>query len=508
MAYFNHAFCKAFIITGNDQTAATATSAFTPKQWGWVDGTTWKVDTPNNIQTAGRLGYFVQGSVQTNDSIGNNPGHGGYTESVKSKGINLRYVTRVGRAKSASATAATSKICLGSTCAPCGQNFFLRMDVKGSPALRFLNHNAYAVGDSSGDAAANGGSLPSFLCCNLTSTPPQAYVDPAAAGAAAAQMLLADPIIKPFAQELTYGSGATAVKSGVEVTATAGLKGVVTGAITAAGADYAVGDLVTITQAGASGAVVKVDTIGGGGAVTAVSILREGNNYTVASGLPTVALTGSGNNALAITITINVAKATYSFAEILDGTSYTASVDPVGEAVAACLSFEGAYVSTKFGDCSFDTRDHWDKEPVQLTTSVLDMTGNPCNTCGTVTDVPGTMAQTSGEAAIRDLILTDAYMQSPYNQGNADSARIREIEGSDKLLAAIDREALYYVYYIQHSVPRFNNPTGVFDNDQYLYKIYVKSDDANAITDMDALITAIRTEAAAVGNDLAYNDDM
>ena len=126
MAYFNHAFCKAFIITGSaDQAATTATSAFTTKGiWGWVDGTTWKVDTPNNIQTAGRLGYFVQGSVQTNDSIGNNPGHGGYTESVKSKGINLRYVTRIGLAKSASATAATSKICLGSACAPCGQNFF------------------------------------------------------------------------------------------------------------------------------------------------------------------------------------------------------------------------------------------------------------------------------------------------------------------------------------------------------------------------------------------------
>ena len=507
MAYFNHAFCKAFIVSGSAETAATATSAFTPKQYGWVDGTTWKVDTPNNVQTAGRLGYFVQGSIQTNDSIGNNPGHGGYTESVKSKGINLRYVTRIGRAKSASATASTSEICLGSACAPCGQNFFLRMDVKGSPALRFLNHNAYAIGDSSGDAAANGGSLPSFLCCDLTGSTPQTHVDPAAAGAAAAQMLLADPIIKPFAQELTYGSGATAIKSGVKVGATAGLTGVVLGAIGAAGTGYAVGDLVTLTQASAAGAVVKVDTIGGGGAVTAVSIVRQGHGYSAAT-LATVALTGSGDNALTIAVTVDATKATFSIAEILDGTTYTASATPVASAITACLSFEGAYVSTKFGDCSFDTRDFWGKEPVQLTTSVLDMTGNPCNDCGTVTDVPGTMAQTSGEQAIRDLILTDAYMQSPYNQGNADSARIREIEGSDKLLAAIDREALYYVYYIQHSVPRFNNPTGVFDNDQYLYKIYVKSDDAAGITGMDALIAAIKTEAAAVGNDLAYNDDM
>ena len=504
MAYFNHAFCKAFIIEGNKEADTTKTSAFDPMDWGLVDGVSWEADAPGDIQTAGNHAYFVQGSVQTNDSIGNNPGHGGYTESVKSKGINLRYVTRLGRAKSVAATASTSKICLGSSCAPCGENFFLRMDVKGSPALRFLNHNAYAVGDSSGDAAANGGSLPDFLCCTSTQT----HVDPAAAGAAAAQMLLADPIIKPFAQELTYGSGATAIKSGVEVTATAGLKGVVTGAITAAGADYAVGDLVTIVQPGAAGAVVKVDTIGGGGAVTAVSVVREGNNYTAASGLATVALTGSGDNNLAITITLNAAKATYSFAEILDGSSYSASIDPVGDAVAACLSFEGAYVSTKFGDCSFDTRDFWGKEPVQITTSVLDMTGNPCNTCGTVTNTPGTMAQTSGEQAIRDLILSDAYMQSPYNQGNADSARIREIEGSDKLLAAIDRESLYWVYYLQHSVPRFNNPTGVFDNDQYLYKIYVKANDTACQGDMNTLWTAIQTACVAVGNDVKYDDDL
>ena len=149
MAYFNHAFCKAFIIEGNKETDTTATSAFDPMDWGLVDGKSWKADAPGDIQTAGNHAYFVQGSVQTNDSIGNNPGHGGYTESVKSKGINLRYVTRLGRAKSAAATASTSTICLGSDCAPCGQNFFLRMDIKGSPALRFLNHNAYAVGDSS-----------------------------------------------------------------------------------------------------------------------------------------------------------------------------------------------------------------------------------------------------------------------------------------------------------------------------------------------------------------------
>ena len=31
---------------------------------------------------------------------------------------------------------------------------------------------------------------------------------------------------------------------------------------------------------------------------------------------------------------------------------------------------------------------------------------------------------------------------------------------------------MYYRYNILHSVPRFNNPSGTFDNDQYLLQIY------------------------------------
>ena len=37
-------------------------------------------------------------------------------------------------------------------------------------------------------------------------------------------------------------------------------------------------------------------------------------------------------------------------------------------------------------------------------------------------------------------------------------------------LAAVDRTATYRAFYIQHVVPRFNNPSGVFDNDQYVYQ--------------------------------------
>jgi len=84
-------------------------------------------------------------------------------------------------------------------------------------------------------------------------------------------------------------------------------------------------------------------------------------------------------------------------------------------------------------------------------------------------------------------------MQMPYNQGNPDSARIREIEHSDDILAAVDRNARYIAYNLLHSVPRFNNPTGVFDNDQYLLTVYVLSTDAASIASMNTLFGALAT---------------
>jgi len=407
MAYFNHAFSKAFVVDGF-AAAGVKTSAFTPGLFEVVNSSWASVEaSAGNTITPGQLFYLVQGSFHTEDNIGNNPGHGGYKESVKSKGINARFISRLWSSECQTSTAATVKICVGSTCAPCGSNLFLRLDVKGSPALRFLNHNAYAIGDSSGSAAQN--NVPGN-CCAVDQT----YLDPAVALAKAAAMLLEDPIIKPFAKEKTGG--------GMQVTV---------------------------------------------GATT--------TTYTIAQVL---GLAPSGN--------------------------YTPSVDPVADQVSACVSFQGAYVDTKFGNCSFDTRDHYEKEPVQLIGSVLNETGDPCNDCGVVTTTPGTMQQTSGETVLRDVLLTEAYMQSPYNQGNPDSARIRQIEGSDKILSAIDRDALYKTYYIQHSIPRLNNPSGTFDNDQYVYKIYVKCSASALITKMDALMAKIVTVAGASGNPITF----
>ena len=488
MAYFNHAFLKCFNPTG---IAAddTATSALTSGEISLVEDSDWKSTTGSPAN--GVLGYIVQGSYHTVDSIGNNPGHGGYTESVKSKGINPKFISRLYSTECITATQSTSAIAVGSKCVPCGQSLFLRVDVKGSPTLRFLNHNAYAIGDS-----AN-------VCC----VDGQTYVDPALAVAAAGGQLLADPIIKPFVRERTFGSGATAVAAGVEVTVTAGSEGVdATSTAVAGGSSYTVGDIVSV-DTGSSLAVLKIDTVAAG-VVTTFSVLASGSGYTAGTLATTnMVVANSAATGFTVDVILDVTKETFSIAQVAAGT-YTASIDPVADGVSATLYVEGAYTETKFGNCSFDTRDFYEKEPVQIMLSVVDETGDPCSDCGTVTNTPGVMASTSGETVLRDILMTESYMQSPYNQGNVDSSRIREIEGSNDILASVDRTVLYKTYVIQHTVPRFNNPSGVFDNDQYLYKIFVKCSDSELIASMNDFMGQIATWAAANGNNVPFKENI
>ena len=477
MAYFNHAFCKSFIASTVLDGNGTPTSLLNAGQITVVDSGDWEsISIATGYENATGHLHIVQGSLRTNDNIGNNPGHGGYAESIKSKGINLRYISRLASSDVLQAANATATLSVASDCAPCGENLFVRMDVKGSPALRFLNHNAYAIGDSSGDAAANGGDLPAFLCCTEDG---QTHVDPALALAAAMQIVLADPIVSPFVQE----AGASMAVTKVTASTQTDFDGVATlGVVSAPGATYVTATNVATTGGTGTGLTLDITVVGG--AVTAVAVNNPGNGYTAAD---VITITG-GNGAAATSVaTVSADSGSFTIAEILDGT-YDPSTDPVGGGVTATVTVEGAYVDTQFGNCSFDTRDHYEKEPVKVILSLLDETGNPCNDCGVTTDTPGQMPSTLGEKVLRDLILTDRYMQMPYNQGTADSARIREIEGSVDTVAAVERASLYKVYYLQHSVPRFNNPSGVFDNDQYLYQIFVLSTDTASITAMDNMM--------------------
>lgn len=143
-----------------------------------------------------------------------------------------------------------------------------------------------------------------------------------------------------------------------------------------------------------------------------------------------------------------------------------------GHTDGACagLILNGAYVDTKFGDCTFQLTDFYEVEPVRLYASEVDLTGDPCAFDGlcVVTECQGLQVQGLGETILRELTMSESYRQNFL----ATDLRIREITQGNQIITSINRGGLYYRYSILHSVPRFNNPSGTFDNDQYLLEIF------------------------------------
>jgi hypothetical protein len=160
-----------------------------------------------------------------------------------------------------------------------------------------------------------------------------------------------------------------------------------------------------------------------------------------------------------------VAPAGYSIGGTWD--NYVSPGHTVGQ--YAGITLYGAYVGTSFDDCTFQTSDFYEKEPVKLYASLVDYAGAPCEFEGlcVVTECEGLQAMGLGESVARDVILSERYRQNFFHS----DLRIREITQGNEILNTIDRNSFYTRYYLQHSVPRFNNPTSTFDNEQYLLEI-------------------------------------
>jgi hypothetical protein len=99
----------------------------------------------------------------------------------------------------------------------------------------------------------------------------------------------------------------------------------------------------------------------------------------------------------------------------------------------------------------------------------MDLNGDPCAFDGVcvITECQGRQAMGYGESVARDVILSEQYRQNFFSS----DFRIREITQGYSVFDYIDRNKLYTRYFLQHNVPRFNNPTSTFDNDQYLLEI-------------------------------------
>ena len=408
MAYFNHAFNKSFLMDTFTEKAkgqlGTTGNKLAKGELALVNAKSWTIlDTTYATAAPGCCNIVIaNGSLYQNDKIG--PFAGGYLESNKSKEINPKFVSRLYTVEANTAQAMVVNV--GSTpftveegtanCCKeflCGETYYLRLDVKGSPALRFLNHNAYLTVDGYTG------------CCDPAAIAP-APVDPRKVTISWASQIVNSPLINPFI-------------------------------------------LPVVTFSDDNGATWT---------------LYYPNNFDT-SVLPVIV--------------------GFTYANYEDWTEEAYAAD-----MCSGLVLNGAYVDTKFGDCSFQISDFYEKEPVRIYASEVDLNGEPCLFTGicVVTECEGLQANGLGESVLREMILSESYRQSFF----ATDIRIREITQGNQILDAVNRNLFYDALYLQHNVPRFNNPTGVFDNDQYLLQVYALAGD-NGTPDgtINAQITAL-----------------
>lgn len=134
------------------------------------------------------------------------------------------------------------------------------------------------------------------------------------------------------------------------------------------------------------------------------------------------------------------------------------------------IRLTGAYVDTKFGNCSFEPEDHFEVEPVFLIASLVDSTGDICDkTDWAVTELQvGQTPSGTGEQLLRDLILFQGYRQERWQC----DPRMREVlDINSANLDIVNRSKFYKIYYIFHNVPYMNRHTNLFDNEQYVLAV-------------------------------------
>ena len=412
MSYFNHAFRKVFVATNGIssldgvQLGTSVANTLGAGEITFINPNSFQVSPITEPLAECCELILASGSLMQNDKIG--PFAGGYLESNKSKTVKgkyvsklyyapandaQRYVTHVGFTPWTSANPPSSSNpgeTAGECCKQflCGETYYLRLDVKGSPAMRLLNHNAYLT-------------LEAYTgCCPDQPDDPTIApvpVDPRKVYLAWAEQLLNSPLVNPF-----------------------------------------VYPVVTFT-------------------------IDNGTNWTYYY-----------PNNVDLTALPVIPGVTYENYSAWTEEAYTADM-------CAGVVLTGAYYETRFDNCTFQVSDFYEVEPVRVYASEVDYTGSPCEfqTLCVGVECYGRQVNGLGETVVRDVILSESYRQNHF----ATDLRIREItQGNDILNAAgISRNGLYDRIYLQHNVPRLYNPTGTFDNDQYLLEIIVPQGDPDDI---------------------------
>lgn len=426
MSTFPYALPKQLIGSGTIVTAGDS-GDLTAGQLGMFNKNTHAVVTTGNAASHPYV-YFAQGSYYSVDNLGNTP-LGRLQESVKTTGINAKYVTKF--YKTVSQAAANHILRIGGASAlnfEAGKTYNLRLEFKGSPALRTLNRHMYKhvpffTGCETNDCLAGCG---------------KEFVDPGTVMKGWADYINRDPLTSLFVQATPYvQTAATTVSSDTDADVTV---------VVADGTGIAIGQLV-------QGAGIAPETFVTNVVGTTVTLSK-------ASGV----LVGSQ----AITFSTQVT-GSYSAAANSE-TPFT----KIG-----FLVIKAAYVDTSFSTCVFNPVDFYQKEPIIIYASLVDSEGKPCvegpkinsNVGENTVEIQAPVSPEGvGETVIRDYILSRQYEGIRFSS----DARFREVE-KDPIFSVVDKTKLFTRYYLQYSVPVFINHSQTFSANQYLVSFAFES---------------------------------
>lgn len=447
--YFPNAFRKSFLPASTTLASSGSTAALTAGQIGFFDAKTFQV-----VSAQAAPFILAEGSRFASDKIG--PVHGGYKESKKSKVINPKYVSRLIKVTSDVAQNQIVSVDPSAATINSDTTYRLRLDIKGSPALRFVSHNLYKTLDAHSGCDTVAGTT-NTVDQNVILLKWKDQVNEA-------------PLLKDFVVAKVWNL--TTASVAINPTAASAT-------IVVANADAALftaGEKVVHASLAPNSLVVSVGAADSAGSGNANVVLSK----------PAV-LSTDGNAKI--------------YTEIATGTYSPQTVANNIAAVDSHLELTAAYIETTFGNCTFTPTDFYGLEPLFIYTSFVDESGDPCAVNGFVSAEIQAPKQASGlgETVLRELILDGRYLQNAYpDSSRVDSLRMREIE-ADPALAAVTRSALYDQVLILHNVPRFNNPTSTFDNDQYLIVIHVPAGTSTtSITDFIVASTTAAGNAVAL----------
>lgn len=174
-----------------------------------------------------------------------------------------------------------------------------------------------------------------------------------------------------------------------------------------------------------------------------------------------------------------------------------APVTPTTSDCAVGVRLTGAYIETKFGECSFYPTDHYELDAVRIYASQLLESGDRCEFGWPITElqVPK-FASGTGEMVKRELITFMGYRHEDYFC----DPRYRETLDTESWLSSIDRNKFYKIYYLTYNVPYTNNKTNLYNNEQYeVMVVFPETADTSAFeTLLNSYVTSVGIQLTAI----------